>query len=136
MDFLMARYNMAHAKAEWRLFPVALAGRAGGGVHDDAMELPLQRAPAVGRRSTEHRHVHALGGGAPRRAGGAQQRARRRVPGRMGGRTERRAFERAFDGETETGGYKYVAPPDAEMEKWRAYGELVYDESAAFETLF
>ena len=25
LDFLMARYNMAHAKAEWRLFPVALA---------------------------------------------------------------------------------------------------------------
>ena len=72
----------------------AREGRPGGGVHDDPMELPSKRAPAVGRRSAQHRHMHALGGGAPRRAGGSQQRTRCRVPGRMGGRAERRRERR------------------------------------------
>ena len=137
LDFLMARYNMAHAKAEWRLFPVALARDVPVVAFTTTRWNSLQKGhprwdgdpPSTAtcmRWAEAHPAVQVVLNSAPDVA-------------YLGEWADELSDERSnerLNGETETGGYKYVAPPDAEMEKWRAYGELVYYESAAFETLF
>ena len=135
LDFLMARYNMAHAKAEWRLFPVALARDVPVVAFTTTRWNSLQKGhprwdgdpPSTAtcmRWAEAHPAVQVVLNSAPDVA----------YLGEWADElSDERSNERS-NGETVTGGY--VAPPDAEMEKWRAYGELVYDESAAFETLF
>ena len=49
--------------------------------------------------------------------------------------SDERSNER-LNGETEGGGTSTSLRRMPRWRKWRAYGELVYDESAAFETLF
>ena len=136
LDFLMARYNMAHAKAEWRLFPVARARDVPVVAFTTTRWNSLQKGhprwdgdpPSTAtcmRWAEAHPAVQVVLNSAPDVAYLSEW---------ADELSDVANVANVANGETETGGY--VTLPDAEMEKWRAYGELVYDESAAFETLF
>ena len=117
LDLMMARYNMAHAKAEWRLFPVARTRdvpiiaftstrwnslQKG---HPQWPDAPPSTATCM-RWAAAHPAVQVVLNSAP---------------------------DAAYLSEWTD---ELSDATSCDVEKWRAYGELVYDESAAFETLF
>ena len=122
LDFLMARYNMAHAKAEWRLFPLA-----------EARDVPVVAFTTTRWNSLQRGH--------PRwdrdppttaecMAWAAGHEATQVVLNSPYSLDQLRGWVEGLAGLGVEG-----MDQDA-RETWREYGELVYEESAAFETLY
>lgn len=122
LDFLMARYNMAHAKAEWRLFPLAQA----------------RDVPVVAFTSTRW---NSLQRGHPRwdrdppttaecMAWAAGHDATQVVLNSPHSLDQLRGWVEGL-ARVGAGGMDQDA-----RETWREYGELVYEEGADFETLY
>ena len=122
LDFLMVRYNMAHAKAEWRVFPVAETRDVPIIAFASTRWNSLQKghprwgdeAPTTAlcmRWASSHPAVHVVLSAAP-------------TLEYLKDWTD----EMSDDGEEEM--------REEELERWKAYGDFVYDESAPFETLY
>ena len=122
LDFLMARYNMAHAKAEGVSF-LAEARDVLVVVYHHAMEFAAARIPAVGPGdppTTAECMAWAAGHEATQVVLNSLVQSHDQLSGWVEG-----LASLGVEGMDQ----------DA-RETWREYGELVYEESAAFETLY
>lgn len=122
MDLLMARYNMAHTKAEWRLFPVA-----------EARDVPVVAFTSTRWNSLQKGHPRWTEE-PPTTAKCVQFAANHpAVQVVLNSAVDVETLSECCD-ELSEDALEKMSPK--EMDKWREYGELVYDESAEFETLF
>lgn len=122
MDFLMVRYNMAHTKSEWRLFPVARARDVPviaftstrwntlTQTHPAWQDLPPTVAQCMDFCAS-HPAVHVV----------------------VNSPTTVAQLTTWVDALSVT---QKKGMPLTEIEKWNKYGDLVYEEDATFETLF
>ena len=123
LDFLMARYNMAHCKAEWRLFPVA-----------QARDVPVIAFTSTRWNSLQKGHPRWTSSDPPSTATCMNwSLSHPAVQVVLNSAPDVTYLGEWADELSETGS---IPMDEKDVEKWRSYGELVYDESAAFETLF
>ena len=118
LDFMMARYNMAHAKAEWRLFPVARA-----------RDVPIVAFTTTRWNSLQKGHPR-WSEAPPSAATCMSWAAAHPAVQVVLNSAPDVAYLREWADELSDAAHV------CDVEKWRAYGELVYDENAAFETMF
>jgi hypothetical protein len=123
LDFLMARYNMAHAKAEWRLFPLAAA-----------RDVPVVAFTSTRWNTLQRGHPRWEPNAPPDvsdcMAWAAHHDAVEVV---LNAPADVATLEAWTSGLARRGG---DAMGEEEVARWRRYGEMVYDEGAAFETMF
>jgi aryl-alcohol dehydrogenase-like predicted oxidoreductase len=123
LDFLMARYNMAHCKAEWRLFPVA-----------QARDVPVIAFTSTRWNSLQKGHPRWHSSDPPSTAACMNwSLSHPAVQVVLNSAPDVGYLSEWADELSETG---VRTMDEKDIEKWKEYGELVYDESAAFETLF
>lgn len=123
LDFLMARYNMAHCKAEWRLFPVA-----------QARDVPVIAFTSTRWNSLQKGHPRWHSSDPPSTAACMNwSLSHPAVQVVLNSAPDVGYLSEWADELSETG---VRTMDEKDLEKWKEYGELVYDESAAFETLF
>ena len=123
LDFLMARYNMAHCKAEWRLFPVA-----------QARDVPVIAFTSTRWNSLQKGHPRWTSSDPPSTATCMNwSLSHPAVQVVLNSAPDVTYLGEWADELSKTGS---IPMDEKDVEKWRSYGELVYDESAAFETLF
>ncbi len=125
LDLLMARYNMAHAKAEWRLFPLAAA-----------RDVPVVAFTSTRWNTLQRGHPRWEPNAPPDvsdcMAWAAHHDAVRVV---LNAPADVATLEAWTSGLARRGG-DAILMGEEEVARWRRYGEMVYDEGAPFETMF
>ena len=125
LDLLMARYNMAHAKAEWRLFPLAAA-----------RDVPVVAFTSTRWNTLQRGHPRWEPNAPPDvsdcMAWAAHHDAVRVV---LNAPADVATLEAWTSGLARRGGDATLMGEE-EVARWRRYGEMVYDEGAPFETMF